>query len=276
MRTTAIVQSAIVALALAGCCFGGTPGGITPPPPGTGALPTAGGPMVTIAPGFAPDPMTLSGTAGGPVAASTMGASCTAYISAAPNHILNVTAPIGSLRLTANSTTDTVMVVRLADGRVVCNDDGGGYPNPQIIDMFGVGQHQVWIGTFGAGTTGVYTLSVSAAAVVVPSVGSILGGLAGMGTFPGVPTHCGMTVPDYGPLHVGSSVVLGSHTGWSGPDGHGGYITEDRWWNDEMWAHVGQRTTVTELAGVDPVGCPYIRTAIDGGSWGWRIRNLSP
>jgi hypothetical protein len=280
MKTT-FVQSALVALlsvGLAGCCFGGTPGTVTPPPPvGGGVPPVAGGPMVTLAPGFAPDPMTLSGIAGGPVSATTLGASCTANIAAAPNHILNVTAPFASLRVTGNSSTDTVLVIRMADGRVVCNDDGGGYPNPQIMEMFGVGQHQVWVGTFSAGTTGAYTLSVSAAAAIpsIPGLGAIPG-LAGMGTFPGVPTHCGMTVPDYGPIMIGSSVVLGSHTGWSGPDGRGGYVTEDTWWNDEMWAHVGQRTVVTELAGVDPVGCPYIRVAIDGGSWGWRIRNLSP
>ena len=80
----------------------------------------------------------------------------------------------------------------------------------------------------------------------------------------------------YGPITIGTSVVLGSHTGWTGPDGHGGYVTSDTWWNDSMWADVGQRTTVTELPGLDPAGCPYVRVAIDTGTWGGRIRNLSP
>jgi hypothetical protein len=275
MIHAAWLQGLGLALALSGCCFGGTPGaGVTPPPPGTGGAPVAGGPMVTLAPGFAPDPMTMSGNAGGPVDAMTIGPLCRGYIAAAPNHILNVTGAFPSLRVTANSSIDTTMVIRLSDGRVLCNDDFEGL-NPGVTDMFPVGQHQLWIGSYTPGGSGAYTLSVTAAGAV-PSVGSILGGLAGMGTFPGVPTHCGMTVPTYGPITIGTSVVLGSHTGWSGPDGRGGYVTEDLWWNDAMWAFVGQRTVVTELAGVDPVGCPYVRTAIDGGSWGWRIRNLSP
>lgn len=272
MRTTAIVQGALLALGLAGCCFGGTPGttGVTPPPPIGGGT-TAGGPMVTLAPGFAPDPMTLSGNAGGPVDAMTIGPTCRGYIGAAPNHILNVTTAFPALRVTAVSSIDTTMVIRLADGRVICNDDFESL-NPGVVDMFPAGQHQVWIGSYMAGGAGAYTMSISAAAAIP----SVIPGLAGMGSFPGVPTHCGMTVPDYGPIRIGTSVVVGSHTGWSGPDGRGGYLTEDTWWNDAMWAFVGQRSTVTELAGLDPAGCPYIRVALDGGAWGWRIRNLSP
>jgi hypothetical protein len=275
MRTTTTILGAMIALSLGGCCFGGGVPGVTPPPPGTGTTPppTAGGPMVTLAPGFAPDPMVLSGTAGGPVDATTQGAMCRGYIAAAPNHILNVTAPFTSLRVTASSSIDTTMVIRLSDGRVLCNDDFESL-NPGVVDMFPAGQHQVWIGSYSMGGTAPYTLNISAAAAAIPGIGSIIPGLAG--AFPGVPQHCGMTVPDYGPIRIGTSVVLGSHTGWSGPDGRGGYVTEDTWWNDSMWAFVGQRTTVTELPGLDPVGCPYIRTAVDGGSWGWRIRNLSP
>jgi hypothetical protein len=279
MRTTTTILSAAIALALGGCCMGGgtaTPATPLPPgTPGTAVAPTAGGPMVALAPGFAPDPMVLSGTAGGPVDASTNGPLCRGWIAAAPNHILNVTAPFTSLRVTASSSIDTTMVIRLSDGRVLCNDDFE-MTNPGLVDAFPVGQHQVWIGSYSMGGTAPYTLNISAAAAAVPPLGGILPAIGLGAAFPGVPTHCGMTVPDYGPIRIGTSVVLGSHTGWSGPDGRGGYVTEDTWWNDAMWAHVGQRTTITELAGLDPVGCPYVRTAIDGGSWGWRTRNLSP
>ena len=89
--------------------------------------------------------------------------------------------------------------------------------------------------------------------------------ISGGGGGAALPTWCGMSYPDYGPIHIGSVVVLGAHDAWNG----------DTWWNDSMWAYVGQTGTVTELAGLDPVGCPYVRVNIDGGSWGWRIRNMT-
>jgi len=54
-----------------------------------------------------------------------------------------------------------------------------------------------------------------------------------------------MTVASYGPIEVGSSVVLGTHTGWTGPDGYGGTVTDYTWWAPEMAAYVGTRTVVT-------------------------------
>lgn len=92
----------------------------------------------------------------------------------------------------------------------------------------------------------------------------------------GVPSQCGMTIPDYGPLRVGMPIVLGAHTAWSGPDGRGEWVAADTWWNEDMWAHVGSPAIITELGGLDPVGCPYVRVDIDGGTWGWRIRDLRP
>lgn len=80
-----------------------------------------------------------------------------------------------------------------------------------------------------------------------------------------IPTYCGMSYPDYGPLRIGSTVILGAHTEWNG----------DSWWNDAMWTYVGRTATITEFGGLDPAGCPYVRVNADGGSWGWRIRNLT-
>ncbi len=37
-----------------------------------------------------------------------------------------------------------------------------------------------------------------------------------------------------------------------------------------MVVFVGREATVTQLGGLDPQGCPYVRVDIDGGSWGWR------
>lgn len=80
-----------------------------------------------------------------------------------------------------------------------------------------------------------------------------------------IPTYCGMSYPDYGPLRVGSMVILGAHTPWNG----------ETWWNDSMWPFVGRQARITELGGLDPNGCPYVRVDVDGAAWGWRIRNMS-
>ena len=80
-----------------------------------------------------------------------------------------------------------------------------------------------------------------------------------------IPRHCGMTYPDYGAVTVGSYIVLGRHTPWAG----------DTWWNASMEGYVGRAARVTALGGLDPVGCPYVRVDVDGGSWGWRIRDAS-
>ncbi len=84
-----------------------------------------------------------------------------------------------------------------------------------------------------------------------------------------------MAAPVYGPLNVGSSVVLGMHTPWTGPDGQGGTVSMDTNWTAEMNPFVGQRTTVTQLGGLDTAGCPGIRVAADNGQYFWRLRNVT-
>lgn len=281
------VAFALLALGLAGCCFGGTttpgfptPVGSTPPPVGT-APPVAGGGMVTIGPGFLPDPQTGAGTAGGPIAASTMSPECRGYIAAAPNHILNATGQFMNLRIVVSSTADTTLVVQRADGTFACNDDSDGL-NPVVAGPFGPGQHRVWIGTYSASSAGTpYTVgftelsSVTAASLgagggmpVIPTgVGAAMGAL--------VPQECGMAVPVYGPVAVGSSVVLGMHSPWTGGDGQGGVVTMDTNWAADMAQFVGQRTVVTQLSGLDTAGCPGVRVQADNGQFFWRIRNVT-
>lgn len=80
-----------------------------------------------------------------------------------------------------------------------------------------------------------------------------------------VPRHCGMSAgyETYGPLTVGSVVVLGIHTPWAG----------DANWTPEMSPYVGRPARVTQLAGVDSAGCPGVRVDVDGGQYFWRIRD---
>jgi hypothetical protein len=92
----------------------------------------------------------------------------------------------------------------------------------------------------------------------------------------GIPRDCGMAVASYGSISVGSRVLLGRHTGWTGPDGHGGTVTGDADWADEMSPFVGRTARVVQLADLDPAGCPGVRVDIDSQQWFWRIRDMQP
>jgi hypothetical protein len=83
-----------------------------------------------------------------------------------------------------------------------------------------------------------------------------------------VPRHCGMRggAETYGTLMVGSTIVLGRHAPWNG----------DANWDESMQRYVGAAAQITQLAGVDSVGCPGVRVSIDGGQYFWRIRDAQP
>lgn len=265
---TRSVAQTLLALSLAGCCFGGRGG--TPPPPGSGVAPVLGGSM--LSPGFVPDPMIVNGTAGGPVQAATLGPDCRGTVGLTPNHTFTLTAPFTALRFSINSTQDTTMAVRSPTGQVFCNDDTNGL-NPEVMSAFPAGPVQVYVGVYGGGIGMPYTLSVSQAPTGVP-----MGPATPIVFGPtGIPTSCGMSVATmtYGPIMVGSSVVLGGHTPWTGPDGIGGFVTSDTNWAPDMGQYVGQRTIVTSLEGVDDAGCPVARVAIDQGGFYWRVGSMS-
>lgn len=82
----------------------------------------------------------------------------------------------------------------------------------------------------------------------------------------GIPQQCHQDDmrPSYGPVSVGTEVVLGRHRAVDGDDN----------WADEMQQYVGRRARVVELSGVDGVGCPGVRVDIDGQQWFWRIRDV--
>ena len=43
-------------------------------------------------------------------------------------------------------------MVRQPDGTYVCDDDGGGYPNPMVEQAFAAGDYDIFVGTFGSQT----------------------------------------------------------------------------------------------------------------------------
>lgn len=82
----------------------------------------------------------------------------------------------------------------------------------------------------------------------------------------GIPTACGMSSSGayYGPIQVGTPVILGRHSIVAGDDN----------WTADMNVFVGQMATVTQLGGTDATGCPGVRVDVDGGQWFWRIRDM--
>jgi hypothetical protein len=105
---------------------------------------------------------------------------------------------------------------------------------------------------------------------------SATGGVTGWTGLQTIPRDCGMTVANYGSLAIGSRVILGAHSGYTGPDGQGGSVTDDTDWADQMMEFVGRVATIVSFDQLDPAGCPGVRVDIDGGQWFWRIRDMQP
>jgi hypothetical protein len=131
---------------------------------GGGGAAAAGGDFenVTLAPGFVPDPRTLTGLSGGPVNASTHGQTsqgpCVGAIDDSPDHVMVLTNAFSFLKLHARSDQDTSLVVRGPDG-FRCNDDSDGL-NPVLQGAWPAGRYEIYIGSVDPGNHR-YTLSIT-------------------------------------------------------------------------------------------------------------------
>ncbi len=105
---------------------------------------------VTLTTGFLPDPHVVDIVAGGSQDASQLGDQCWGFVSAAPDYDVIFEAGELPLTFTATSQNDTVLVIRAPDGTYHCDDDGAGYPNPQVtFESPKSGLYDVWVGQFG-------------------------------------------------------------------------------------------------------------------------------
>jgi hypothetical protein len=169
----------------------GSYSGTTAGPYDLDVMATGGAPPIVVAPpsgalfstvdmtlGARPDPMVVQGTFGGPVSASNMSPDCRGWITGAPSHIVNARTGFPNLRFVVRAASDTTLVVRYPDGRLACNDDGGGSLNPLVEGPTGPGQIMVWVGAYASGQSGPYQLGVT----TVPGIGpEQLGGAPGPG-----------------------------------------------------------------------------------------------
>ncbi|MEM8697043.1 MAG: peptidase [Pseudomonadota bacterium] len=120
---------------------------------------SAGGPDFSLDPnygtatlrsGFTPDPHRVRLQSGGPIDASTLGGGCRGYIARAPDYRVQYTSGRLPLNISAESSSDTTLVVNGPDGNWYCDDDSGNGLNPSIrFDTPRSGQYDIWVGTYG-------------------------------------------------------------------------------------------------------------------------------
>lgn len=117
----------------------------------------------TLAPGFQPDPMTLSGSAGGPVDASVHGTTplggCAGFIPNQPQHTITLSQPFEWLSLGVTASGDTTLVIQGPIGWW-CNDDDVGL-NPGMSGQWAAGTYRVFVGTYDRGPAAPYQMAIS-------------------------------------------------------------------------------------------------------------------
>lgn len=137
------------------------------PPPATGG----GGATITLGTGFSPDPTIATGTSGGAREAATLSSDCAGWVSASPDHVLELSAEMPSLRIMAYGTeedSDVTLVVRKPDGTYLCNDDSDGF-HPMVEGAMPQGRYEIFVGSYEEGRHQAYRLGITTQADATPS-----------------------------------------------------------------------------------------------------------
>ncbi|MCB9613727.1 MAG: hypothetical protein H6721_07935 [Sandaracinus sp.] len=125
--------------------------------------------VITLTPGFVPDPVTASGTSGGGVDVSTLAFGCVGFATTVPDHVVTLTAPFRELTFMVRGVNgDVSIMVERPDGTLLCNDDYEG-TDPLVVGRdLPAGDYRVWIPS-GANLNHAYTLGLTELRSVVPS-----------------------------------------------------------------------------------------------------------
>lgn len=93
------------------------------------------------------------GISGGDIATSTLGSTpwgpCTGYVTALPDHIVELGSTARELSISVTAASDTTLLVYGPDGWM-CNDDAVG-TNPSLRAIFEPGTYRVWVGSYAQG-----------------------------------------------------------------------------------------------------------------------------
>lgn len=104
--------------------------------------------------GFTPDPYRVPIIAGGSVNGGLLPGACTGMISDAPDFEVNYTAGSLPLVFRTMASEDTTLIINGPNGEWYCDDDGFGDGDAEVkFNRPQTGIYDIWIGTFGGGTT---------------------------------------------------------------------------------------------------------------------------
>jgi hypothetical protein len=109
---------------------------------------------ISLRSGFTPDPYRVQVTAGGSVNGGALPGSCTGMISEAPDFEVSYSADSLPLVFRTLSSSDTTLIINGPDGSWSCDDDSYGDGDAEVrFNRPQSGTYDVWIGTFGGGTS---------------------------------------------------------------------------------------------------------------------------
>lgn len=121
----------------------------------------------TLYPGFLPDPLRLSYVSGGGVDAGNLadayGYPCAGWIARVPDHVVRVTRPFDYLRIFADGTGDTTLVLHNpATNETFCDDDSHGNGQPELVmTRLAPGEWHIFVGSYWRDEMHPYELTIT-------------------------------------------------------------------------------------------------------------------
>ena len=117
----------------------------------------------SLSAGFQPDPYRVNIVSGGSFRASDVQSGCRGWVAGPPDFELQFSAGSLPLIISANSDSDTTLLINDPNGNWHCNDDGGNAGlNPALsFHNAASGTYDIWVGSYSQGNNQNATLSVS-------------------------------------------------------------------------------------------------------------------
>ena len=109
---------------------------------------------LSLAPGFAPSPITFDVVSGGDIAIKplALGDNCLGHAAANPDFVVDLAAGFERLTFLIAAAEDTTLIINLPNGSWSCNDDTNGLNPALVFYKPAPGRYQVWIGSYAAET----------------------------------------------------------------------------------------------------------------------------